>query len=54
MDYRFSILITLTIKNRISGKLGGPVVEFARRLSGFFQKRPRASKSGMIPDNGRH
>jgi hypothetical protein len=30
MDYCFSILLTLTIKNRISGKLVDPVVKFAQ------------------------
>jgi hypothetical protein len=37
MDFSFSIPVTLTIKTRISGKLGDPV----------------AVKSGIIPDNRR-
>jgi hypothetical protein len=53
MDYCISILITLTIKNRISGKLGYPVVKFARSGSNRFIERPPANKSGMIPDKGR-
>jgi len=38
MDYGFSILITLTIKNRISGKLGYPVVRFAWSGSDLYSR----------------
>gem|GEM_PF-6294452 len=38
MDYSYSILVTLTIKNRISGKLVYPVVRFAWRGSDLCKR----------------